>query len=97
MQVCVVKGYPKWFWIITFTSATIYYCKNFKMVIYIKSTILKLEKKLKNILEILFLGYIEHVKFQEASFNSNWDIKWWNKKFWINTITSPWGMLVLEF
>ena len=46
------------------------------MAIYIKSTILKLEKKTKNILEILlvFFVYIEHVKFQEASFNSNWDI-----------------------
>ena len=67
------------------------------MTIYIKAIILKLENKLKNILEILFFVYYsEHVKFQEASINSNWDIKrWnntftspskrWNKKFWINT------------
>ena len=41
------------------------------MAIYIKSTILKLEKKKKYILEILFFVYTEHVKFQEASFNSN--------------------------
>ena len=46
------------------------------MAIYIKSTILKLEKKLnKNTLELLFFVYIEHVKFQEASFNSNCGIK----------------------
>ena len=32
---------------------------------------LKLENKLKNTLEILLSVYIEHVKFQEASFNSN--------------------------
>ena len=50
------------------------------MAVYIKLTTLKLEKKLKNILEILFFVYIEHVKFQQASFNSNWDIKRWNKK-----------------
>ena len=29
------------------------------------------EKKLTNILKILFFVCIEHVKFQEASFNSN--------------------------
>ena len=45
--------------------------KKIKMAIYIKSTILKLEKKVKNILQIFFIVYIEHVKFQEASFNSN--------------------------
>ena len=32
---------------------------------------LKLEKDLKPILELLFFVYIEHVKFQKASFNSN--------------------------
>ena len=31
MQVCVFKGYPKWFWIITFTSATICYHKNYNI------------------------------------------------------------------
>ena len=71
MKVCVVKGYPKWFWIITSTSATRCYCKNFKMAIYIKSTILELEKKLNNILEILFFVHNEHVEFKEASFKSN--------------------------
>ena len=46
--------------------------KNFEMAIYIKSTNLKLEKKLKTILEIMFFCvYTEHVKFQKASFNSN--------------------------
>ena len=41
--------------------------KNFKNI-----KKLKLEKKLKNILEILgFFVYIEQVKFQVASFNSN--------------------------
>ena len=57
------------------------------MAIYINSNTLKLEKKLKSILEILFFlsVYIEHVKFQEASFNSNWDIK--RKSF--GSIPSP--------
>ena len=40
-------------------------------------------------LEILLFVYTEHVKFQGASFNSNWDIKRWNKKFRINTFISP--------
>ena len=45
------------------------------MAIYFKSTILKLEKKIKNILEILLFVYIEHAKFQKASFNGNSDVK----------------------
>ena len=40
----------------------------------------EVRKKLTNILKILFFVYIEHVKFQEASFNSSWDIKQWNNK-----------------
>ena len=68
MQVCVVKGYPKWFWIITFTSDTICYCKKFKIVIYIKSTILKLEKNLKDILEILiFLCILNMLNFKRLA------------------------------
>ena len=33
--------------------------------------------------------YTEHAKFQKASFNSNWDVKQWNKMFWIDTFMSP--------
>ena len=88
MQVCVVKGYPKWFWIITFNSATIYaIAKKIKIAIYINSTTLKLGKKIEKHIRF-FLVYIEHDKFQEASFKNNWDLKRWNKKFWINTFTS---------
>ena len=36
-------------------------------------------KNTKTTLEILFL-YILKVKFQKVSFNSSWDIKWWNTK-----------------
>ena len=39
-----------------------------------KSTILKLEKNYKLVRNSIFV-YIEHAKFQKASFNSNWDVK----------------------
>ena len=35
-------------------------------------------------LEICIFVYTEHAKFQKASFNSNWDVKQWNKIFWID-------------
>ena len=65
-SVCL-KGTPKWFWIITFTSATICCCKKIKMTIYIKSTILKLDKKLKSILEILFLCILNMLNFKRLA------------------------------
>ena len=41
------------------------------MAMYIKLSILKLEKTKKHIRNIVFIVYIEHDKFQEASFNNN--------------------------
>ena len=41
--------------------------------------------------------YTEHAKFQKASFNSNWDVKQWNKMFWIDTFTSPSTFLHYNF
>ena len=38
-------------------------------------------------LEIVFFVYTEHAKFQKASFNSNCDVKQWNKMFWIDTFS----------
>ena len=40
-------------------------------------------------LEMIFFVYTEHAKFQKASFDSNWDVKQWNKMFGIDTFTSP--------
>ena len=58
--------------------------------IYIKSTILNLEKNFKFFRNIIFV-YIKHVKFKKASviINSNQDIRQWNKKFWIISFTLP--------
>ena len=41
--------------------------------------------------------YTEHAKFQKASFNSNWDVKQWNKMFWIDTFISPNTFLCYNF
>ena len=41
--------------------------KNIKMAIYIKSTILKLEKKLKNILEYWFLCILNMLNFKRLA------------------------------
>ena len=50
------------------------------MAIYIKSTILMLKKLSYYVRNSIFV-YTEHAKFQKASFNSNWDVKQWNKIF----------------
>ena len=51
-----LKGAPNGSGLLPSTqSLYIYYCKNFNIAIHIKSTILKLEKKPRNILEILCL------------------------------------------
>ena len=41
--------------------------------------------------------YTEHAKFQKARFNSNWDVKQWNKMFWIDTFISPNTFLCYNF
>ena len=41
--------------------------------------------------------YTQHAKFQKASFNSNWDVKQWNKMVWIDTFTSPSTFLCYNF
>ena len=86
----------KQFWINTFISPTRCYCKRFKIPICTKPTILKLENSRK-MLEIVFFVYTEHAKFQKASFNSNWDVKQWNKMFWIDTFISPNTFLCYNF
>ena len=48
-------------------------------------------------LQIVFFVYTEHAKFQKASFNSNWDVKQWNKIFWIDTFASPNTFLSYNF
>ena len=86
----------KQFWINTFISPTRCYCKRFKILISTKPTILKLENSRKNVSNSTFV-YTEHAKFQKAGFNSNWDVKQWNKMFWIDTFTSPSTFLCYNF
>ena len=64
------------------------------MPINTKSTILKLENSRKNVKNSIFV-YTEHAEFQKASFNSNWDVKQWNKMFWIDTFNSPSTFLIV--
>ena len=56
----------KQFWINTFTSPTRCHCKNFKMPIYTKSTISKLENSRK-MLEIVFLCTLNMLNFKRLA------------------------------
>ena len=56
----------------------------------------EVRKLKKNVSNSIFV-YTEHAKFQKASFNSNWDVKQWNKMFWIDTFTSPSTFLWYNF
>ena len=53
-------------WINTFTSLTIRYCKKFKMPIYTKSTILKLEYS-RNMLEIVLVCTLNMLNFKRLA------------------------------
>ena len=92
---CKVHNYMlRWIYILNFMKIQLIFFKCHKS--YCKATILTLGKKLNHFGIIVFVS-IKHVNFEKPNFNSNWDIKWWNKTNLDQYLHLTQGMLVLEF